>query len=136
MSILSDIGAFFLGVGTKTLTFIMGTVKALEDNPQVQDIATAEVAKAEDAVLTGVEAGSVAAGVAKFTAAQTGVVAQLTAAGVPVVLSQVNLAIEAAVANLKVAQASAAPTPAADPAPATDPAPAPAAADPASAPAA
>ena len=96
----TDLGAFFLGVGTKTLNFLVGTVKALAKNPQVQDIATQEVAALEEAVVTGVLSGDAATGVAKFTAAQTGVVSKLTAAGLPVVMNEVNLAIEAAVANL------------------------------------
>lgn len=103
MSILTEIGAFFLGVGTKTLTFVMGIVKALAENPQVQDIAAQEVQKAEEAALAAVAAGNVMTGVQKFAAAQTGVVAQLTAAGLPVVMNQVNIAIEGAVANMKTA---------------------------------
>ena len=96
----TDLGAFFLGVGSKTLNFIIGAVKALSANPQIQDIAAQEVQKAEEAAIAGVAAGNVMTGIDKFTAAQTGVVAQLTAAGAPVLMNQVNLAIEAAVANL------------------------------------
>ena len=105
MSILSDIGAFLLGVGSKTLQFVVGAIKALAANPQIQDIATQEVAKAEDAGLAAIVSGNVMTGVEKFAAAQAGVVAQLTTAGVPVVMNQVNLAIEGAVANLVAAKA-------------------------------
>ena len=69
-------------------------------NPQVQAIATQEVQAAETAVIAGVAAGSAATGAQKFAVAQAGVVSQLTAAGLPVVMNQVNLAIEGAVANL------------------------------------
>lgn len=101
MSILSEIGAWLLGVPAATLAFLKNAIFALAANPQIQAIATQEVANAETAVIAGVTSGSAAVGAAKFAAAQTGVVAQLTAAGVPVVMNQVNLAIEAAVANLK-----------------------------------
>ena len=109
MSILSEIGAFFLGISSETLTFLKGAVLALAANPQIQAIATQEVQNAETAVIAGVEAGSAATGAQKFIAAQTGVVAQLTAAGIPVVMNQVHLAIESAVANLQVAKAASAP---------------------------
>lgn len=107
MSILSEIGAFFLGIGNDTLTFFIGAIKALAANPQVQAIATQEVANAESAAATALASGSVMTGVQKFAAAQTGVVAQLATAGLPVVMNQVNLAIEAAVANLKATPAAA-----------------------------
>lgn len=100
MSILSEIGAFFLGIGQETLKFLMGAAKALAANPQVQAIATQEVQNVEDAALAAVSSGSIATGVQKFAQAQAGVVSQLTAAGLPVVMNQVNLAIEGAVANL------------------------------------
>ena len=114
MSILNDLGAFFLGIGSKTLNFFIGAIKALAANPQVQDIAMQEVQKAEDAAIAGVASGSVTTGIDKFVAAQTGVVAQLTAAGVPVVMNQVNLAIEAAVANIKPTPAPVVQSPAAE----------------------
>lgn len=101
MSILNEIGAFFLGIGQETLKFIIGAIKALAANPQVQSIATQEVANAEVAAEAAIAAGSVMTGIQKFVQAQAGVVAQLTTAGVPVVMNQVNLAVEAAVANLK-----------------------------------
>ncbi len=100
MSFLTDIGAFFLGIGTATLEFLKGTAKALSQNPQIQAIATEEVQAAEDAAIAALAAGNVTTGVQKFAQAQTGVVGKLTAAGLPVVLNQVNLAIEGAVANL------------------------------------
>ena len=105
MSILSDIGAFLMGVPHSVLTFLIGAIKALAANPQVQEIATQEVQKAEEAATAAFEAGSVMTGVQKFAAAQAGVVGQLTAAGVPVLLNQVNLAIEGAVANMTAAKA-------------------------------
>lgn len=101
MSILSEIGAFLMGISASTLNFIKGIVVMLASNPQVQAIATAEVQKAEDAAIAAVQSGSVMTGVEKFTAAQTGVVQQLTEAGLPVIMNAVNLAIEGAVANLK-----------------------------------
>lgn len=95
-----DIKSFFANASTATLAFLKGAVAALEASPQVQAIATEEVGKAEDAALAGFQAGSITTGLEKFAAAQAGVVAQLTTAGVPVVMNQVNLAVEAAVANL------------------------------------
>lgn len=100
MSILSEIGAFFLGIPKETLTFLMGTAKALASNPQIQAIATQEVAAAESAAIAAAVSGSITTGAAKFASAQAGVIAQLTKAGLPVVMNQVNLAIEGAVANL------------------------------------
>ena len=107
MSILSGIGEFLLGIGHDTLMFLMATIKALAANPQIQAIATQEVAKAEDAAVTALASGSVMTGVEKFAAAQAGVLAQLASACIPVVLYQVHLAIEAAVANMAAAKATA-----------------------------
>lgn len=101
MSILSDIGAFFLGIGNDTLTFFIGAIKALAANPQVQAIAMQEVVAAESAGEAALASGSAMTGLQKFTQAQTGVAAKLAAAGLPVVMNQVNLAIEVAVANMK-----------------------------------
>lgn len=101
MSILSDIGAWLLGIGSDTLNFFKAAIIALAANPQIQAIALQEVQKAEAAAIAGLAAGSVMTGVDKFIQAQTGVVSQLTAAGAPIVMNQVNLAIEAAVANLQ-----------------------------------
>lgn len=106
MSILSEIGAFFLGIGTDTLNFIINAVKALAANPQIQAIATQEVQNAEEAAVVAVTSGSIMTGAQKFAQAQSGVIAQLTAAGTPIVLNQVNLAIEAAVANLQASKAA------------------------------
>lgn len=100
MSFLTEIGAFFMGIPEGVLAFLKGTAKALAANPQVQAIATQEVANAEAAAIAAIAAGSVTTGLQKFTQAQAGVVQQLTAAGLPVVMNQVNLAIEGAVANL------------------------------------
>ena len=110
MSILSDIGLWLLGLGKDTLSFAKGLLMALAANPQVQAIAVQEVQKAEDAAVAAVAAGNVMTGVQKFAAAQAGVVQQLTAAGLPVVMNAVNIAIEGAVANLKTTPVSA-PTP-------------------------
>ena len=117
MSILNEIGAFFLGVPAKILTFIMGAIHALLSNQQLMDMATAAVKKAEDMAVAGVE---------KQAAAKSDVIGQLAAAGLPYVESQVNLALEMAVQNLKAATAPAAApveaAPVADPAPTTTPA--------------
>ena len=108
MSFLTDIGAFFMGIPAETLAFLKGTATALAGNPQVQAIATQEVAAAETAAVEALTTGSVTTGAAKFAAAQAGVVSQLTAAGLPIVFNQINLAIEGAVANLPVVAAVAA----------------------------
>ena len=57
MSILSEIGAFFLGIGSETLNFLKGAATALASNPQIQAIATQEVQNAETAV-TGLPTGA------------------------------------------------------------------------------
>ncbi len=105
MSILSEIGSFFLGISSKTLAFIKGAVTALESNPQLQEIATTEVLKLENSAVSNVE---------KQAAASSSIAGQLAAIGLPIVQSQINLAIEAAVANLpKAATAVTAPVAAA-----------------------
>jgi hypothetical protein len=101
MHLLSELGAKLLGIGEGTLNFFISALKALASNPQVQQIAMEEVQKAEDAAVAAVASGNAMTGVQKFSAAQTGVVAQLTAVGLPVVTNQINLAIEGAVANLQ-----------------------------------
>ncbi len=100
MSFLTEIGAFFMGIPAATLAFLKGTAEALAENPQVQALATQEVANVESAALTALTSGSVTTGAQKFLQAQAGVVSALTNAGLPVVMNQVNLAIEGAVANL------------------------------------
>ena len=100
MSFLTELGAFFMGIPAETLAFLKGTAKALAANPQVQAIATQEVAATETAVIDGVISGSVATGAQKFAKAQAGVVSALTTAGMPIAFNQINLAIEGAVANL------------------------------------
>ena len=113
MDVLGDIAAFFSGFSAETLKFIKGAAMVFESSPQLQSIATAAVTKAEDLAVSGLE---------KQAAAKSDVLGQLASAGLPVVESQVNLAIETAVANLAKPAAAAAPAPAA--APAADDAPA------------
>ena len=106
MSILSDLGAFLLGIGSATLNFLKGAALALSQNPQLQEIAKQEVQNVEDAAIAALASGSVTTGVQKLAQAQAGVLQKVAEAGTPVVMQQVNLAIECAVANLTAEKAA------------------------------
>lgn len=99
MSILSEIGAWLLGVGADTLNFFKAAIMLLAKNPQLQSIAMTAVTNAETLAVTGIE---------KQAAAKSEILGQLASAGLPVVQSQINLAIETAVASLGASAAPAA----------------------------
>lgn len=97
MSILSEIGAWLLGIGAATLNFLKGAALSLEANPQLLEFATTAVKNAENMAVTSLE---------KQAAAKSEILGQLASVGLPVIFSQVNLAIESALANLKLDQDS------------------------------
>lgn len=100
MSILSEIGAWLLGIGSDTLNFFKAAILSLAQNPQLQQIAMTAVTNAENLAISGVE---------KQAAAKSEILGQLASAGLPAVQSQINLAIETAVASLVPAVSSATP---------------------------
>jgi len=117
MSLLTEIGAWLLGIGEGTLSFFKAAILSLAQNPQLQTIAMNAVTTAENLAISGVE---------KQAAAKSDILGQLAAAGLPAVASQVNLAIETAVASLTATKAATATAIAAAPtAPVPDAAPAP-----------
>ena len=92
MSILSEIGAWLLGIGGDTLNFFKAAILSIASNPQLQTIAMTAVTSAENLAITGVE---------KQANAYSSIAGSLAEAGLPVIQSQINLAIETAVASLK-----------------------------------
>jgi hypothetical protein len=92
MSILSDIGAWLLGIGSDVLNFFKAAITAVANNPQLVSIAMTAVQNAENLAISGAE---------KQVAAYGAIAGQLAAAGLPAIASQINLAIETAVQSLQ-----------------------------------
>ena len=110
MSLLTEIGAWLLGIGEGTLSFFKAAILSLAQNPQLQTIALNAVTSAENLAISGLE---------KQAAAKSDILGQLAAAGLPAVQSQINLAIETAVASLNATKGPVPTTPAPDAAAAT-----------------
>ena len=108
MSVWSDFVGWVEGIGHSILDFLNPLAASIAKNggDLLVSLAQEEVAKAEDAAVAAAAAGNAQTGLDKFAAAQKGVVAELVAKGIPVVLNAVNGAIEAAVAKSKAASAS------------------------------
>lgn len=100
MGIFTKIKAFLLGIGSDTLAFAKNLLVTLAQNPEIQAIATAAVKQVEAAALAAVT-GDKLTGSQKLAQAQEIVVAGLKEKGAPIVMNAINIAIEAAVANLK-----------------------------------
>jgi hypothetical protein len=101
MGLIQDLEAWLLGVGTDILNFFKAAITALANNPQLAQIAMTAVTNVENEAVTAVE---------KQAAAYGQIASQLTAAGLPVVVSQINLAIEAAVQTLKAGNTNTSPS--------------------------
>ena len=97
MSILSEIGAWLLGISAAVLNFFKAAIVAVANNPQAVSIAMTAVQNAENMAISSVD---------KQASAYSEIAGQLASAGLPVVASQINLLIETAVQNLKASGSS------------------------------
>ena len=98
--LLSDVGDWLLGIGDDTIQFAKGLLITLSQNPEIQALAKAAVKEVEQAALAAVS-GDKVAGSVKLAQAQEIVIDGLKEKGLPIVMNAINIAIEAAVANLK-----------------------------------
>jgi len=99
-SLLADVGEWLLGIGDDTIEFAKGLLVTLANNPEIQTLAAAAVKAVEDAAMSSIT-GDKVAGSVKLAQAQEMVIDGLKEKGLPVVMNAINIAIEAAVANLK-----------------------------------
>jgi len=98
--IIADVGEWLLGIGDDTIEFAKGLLITLSENPEVQALAKQAVAAVEAAAVDAVT-GNKASGAEKLAQAQDMVVTGLKEKGLPILMNVVNIAIEAAVANMK-----------------------------------
>lgn len=98
--LLGDVGEWLLGIGDDTIEFARGLLITLANNPEIQALAKAAVKEVEQAALAAIT-GDKVAGSVKLAQAQEIVISGLKEKGLPVVMNAINIAIEAAVANLK-----------------------------------
>ena len=98
--LLGDVGEWLLGIGDDTIQFAKGLLITLSQNPEIQALAKAAVKEVEQAALAAVS-GDKVAGSVKLAQAQEIVIDGLKEKGLPIVMNAINIAIEAAVANLK-----------------------------------
>ncbi len=98
--LLGDVGEWLLGIGDDTIEFARGLLITLANNPEIQALAKAAVKEVEQAALAAIT-GDKVAGSVKLAQAQEIVISGLKEKGLPVVMNAINIAIEAAVANMK-----------------------------------
>lgn len=98
--LLGDVGEWLLGISDDTIQFAKGVLVTLSKNPEIRELAVAAVKQVEEAALAAVT-GDKVAGSQKLAQAQEIVVSGLKEKGLPIVMSAVNVAIEAAVANMR-----------------------------------
>jgi len=98
--LLGDVGEWLLGIGDDTIEFAKGLLITLANNPEIQALASEAVKIVEEAAIAAVT-GDKVSGSAKLAQAQEIVVSGLKEKGLPVVMNAINIAIEAAVANMK-----------------------------------
>ena len=99
--LLGDVGEWLLGIGDDTIEFARGLLITLSQNPEIQAIAKAAVKEVEQAALAAAVTGDKVAGYVKLVQAQSLVIDGLKEKGLPIVMNAINIAIEAAVANLR-----------------------------------
>lgn len=99
--LLADVGEWLLGIGDDTIQFAKGLLITLASNPEIQKIAAQAVKDVEDAAIAAISGGGTVTGKEKLAQAQEKVIASLTEKGLPIVTNAINIAIEAAVANMK-----------------------------------
>jgi len=98
--LLGDVGEWLLGIGDDTIQFAKGLLITLSQNPEIQALAKEAVKQVEEAALAAVT-GDKLTGNQKLQTAQNLVIYGLKEKGLPIVMNAINIAIEAAVANLK-----------------------------------
>jgi len=98
--LLGDVGEWLLGIGDDTIEFAKGLLITLAANPEIRAIAAGAVMAVEEAAMSAV-AGDRVKGSEKLAQAQSLVINDLKEKGLPIVMNAINIAIEAAVANLK-----------------------------------
>lgn len=98
--LLGEVGEWLLGIGDDTIEFAKGLLITLAHNPEIQALAKAAVVAVENAAMAAAT-GDKVAGSVKLAQAQDMVISGLQEKGLPIVMNAINIAIEAAVANLK-----------------------------------
>lgn len=98
--LLSNVGEWLLGIGDDTIEFAKGLLLTLSQNPEIRELAKTAVHEVEAAALSAAT-GDKVAGSEKLAQAQEIVVSGLKEKGLPIIMNAINIAIEAAVANLK-----------------------------------
>lgn len=98
--LLSDVGEWLLGIGDDTIEFAKGLLVTLANNPEIRSLAAEAVKAVEEAAMSSIS-GDKVAGSVKLAQAQEMVISGLKEKGLPVVMNAINIAIEAAVANMK-----------------------------------
>lgn len=98
--LLGEVGEWLLGIGDDTIEFAKGLLLTLAENPEIRAIAAGAVMAVEEAALAVVQ-GDRPKGNQKLAQAQNIVIGGLKAKGLPIVMNAINIAIEAAVANLR-----------------------------------
>jgi len=99
--IIADVGEWLLGIGNDTLHFAKGILVTLASNPEIQAIASSAVKEVEEAAMAAIAGGNIIGGSQKLEQAQSIVISGLQEKGLPIVMNAINIAIEAAVANMK-----------------------------------
>ena len=98
--ILGDVGEWLLGIGDDTIDFAKGLLITLANNPEIQKLAAQAVQVVEEAAIAAVTGDKVSSS-AKLAQAQEMVISGLKEKGLPIAMNAINIAIEAAVANMK-----------------------------------
>lgn len=101
MTVFKRFTAWLLGIGNDTLQFAKGLLITLAQNPEIQAIAKEAVKQVELAAIQAIAGGGAVSGAEKLKQAQAIVIDGLKAKGLPIITNAINIAIEAAVANMK-----------------------------------
>lgn len=94
MNIFKRLKKWVFGISDDVLDFAKGLLVTLAENPEIRALAAEAVKAVEEAALA-------AKGNQKLAQAQNIVIGGLKAKGLPIVMNAINIAIEAAVANLR-----------------------------------
>ncbi len=100
MKIFKRLKKWVFGISDDELDFAKGLLVTLSENPEIRALAASAVKAVEEAALAVVQ-GDRPKGNQKLAQAQNIVIGGLKAKGLPIVMNAINIAIEAAVANLR-----------------------------------
>ena len=100
MNIFKRLKKWIFGISDDVLDFAKGLLVTLAENPEIRALAAEAVKAVEEAALAVVQ-GDRPKGNQKLAQAQNIVIGGLKAKGLPIVMNAINIAIEAAVANLR-----------------------------------